>query len=100
MSQLNLSDLSSAVKDHLSSEKGINLGLDKCKIFTKAVVDTIREQLVEGQDISLPKLGNFKIAERDARTGRNPHTGEAIEIPAKKALTFKASSVIKRELND
>ena len=41
----------------------------------------------------------FKIKKKAARTGKNPRTGEAIQIPARKDLTFKVSSNIKEELN-
>lgn len=48
----------------------------------------IRQQLLKGSKITIPEFGTFKIAERKARKGRNPQTGEAIDIPAKKSVKF------------
>ncbi len=46
-------------------------------------------------DFTLPGLGKFSIVKRAARTGRNPQTGETMKIPAKKALKFTLSKIIK-----
>ena len=52
----------------------------------KAFTDTVAEQLKAGEKIQLVGFGTFEVAERAARTGKNPQTGEAIKIPASKAL--------------
>jgi len=59
----------------------------------------LNEALLAGEDVTLNGIGTFKVAERKARVGRNPKTGESIDIAAKKALTFKASKTIKDLLN-
>ena len=56
----------------------------------KAFTDTVAEQLKSGEKIQLVGCGTFEVAERAARTGKNPQTGEAIKIPASKAPKFKA----------
>ena len=56
----------------------------------KAFTDTVAEQLKAGEKIQLVGFGTFEVAERAARTGKNPQTGEAIKIPASKAPKFKA----------
>ena len=63
-----------------------------------AVLDAISEALVEGQEVALAGFGTYKVAERAARTGRNPKTGEAIEIPASKSVSFKASKALNSKL--
>ena len=55
----------------------------------KAFTDTVAEQLKAGEKIQLVGFGTFEVAERAARTGKNPQTGEAIKIPASKAPKFK-----------
>ena len=50
----------------------------------KAFTDTVAEQLKAGEKIQLVGFGTFEVAERAARTGKNPQTGEAIKIPASK----------------
>lgn len=61
----------------------------------KAFTDTVAEQLKAGEKIQLVGFGTFEVAERAARTGKNPQTGEAIKIPASKAPKFKAGKALK-----
>ena len=60
-----------------------------------ATFDTITAQLAEGEKVQLSGFGIFEVKEREARVGRNPRTKEAIEIPASKAPSFKASKALK-----
>ena len=59
----------------------------------KAFTDTVAEQF------QLVGFGTFEVAERAARTGKNPQTGEAIKIPASKAPKFKAGKALKDVVN-
>lgn len=54
--------------------------------------------LKKGEKVSWPGFGSFRIKERTARKGRNPKTGEELEIPASKSIKFKISSGLKKEL--
>jgi DNA-binding protein HU-beta len=56
------------------------------------VLNSITEALAKGEDVTLKGFGTFKIVELAARTGRNPQTGKALQIPAKKVVRFKAGS--------
>ena len=60
-----------------------------------AIVDTVTEQLVAGNKITLVGFGNFEVKHRNARRGVNPSTGESMNIPAKDVPKFNFSSVIK-----
>lgn len=64
-----------------------------------AVVDAIVEKLAEGDEVAILGFGSFKVADRPARTARNPQTGEMVEVPASKAVTFKVSKSLKEKLN-
>ena len=55
-----------------------------------AYIDTVKEQLAKGEKITLIGFGTFSTVKRPARTGRNPRTGKAIKIAAKKSAKFKA----------
>lgn len=72
---------------------------DMTKVEATAQYENVFEMLgillSEGNDVSVPDIGKFSIKERAEREGRNPITGEAIVIPAKKAVTFKVSKVLK-----
>ena len=60
-----------------------------------SVFETITAQLMKGEKVQISGFGIFEVKEREARVGRNPRTKEAIEIPASKAPSFKASKALK-----
>ena len=60
-----------------------------------AAIDAITASLVEGENVQLSGFGTFEVKDREARIGRNPHTKEAIEIPATRVPSFKASQALK-----
>ena len=64
-----------------------------------ATLATIRDALKKGDSVAFLKFGTFKISKRAARTGRNPQTGKAIQIPAAKLPVFKASAALKELVN-
>ncbi|AEJ11582.1 HU family DNA-binding protein [Pseudomonas plecoglossicida] len=59
----------------------------------------VADQLENGAEITLPGIGKLKVAERPARTGRNPSTGAAIEIAAKKVVKFVPAKVLTDAIN-
>ena len=61
----------------------------------KAVQGAIAAVLVNGDKITLPGFGTFKVVETAARTGRNPKTGEPVEIPAKRKIKFNPTQALK-----
>ncbi|MDH3665045.1 MAG: HU family DNA-binding protein, partial [Alphaproteobacteria bacterium] len=64
-----------------------------------AFIDHLQTSLSKGDKISLPGVGNFEVAARSARQGRNPQTGETMDIPACKAVKFKAGKALKDAVN-
>lgn len=60
-----------------------------------AALDAITAAMVNGDKVQLSGFGIFEVKSREARVGRNPHTKEAIEIPATKVPAFKASKALK-----
>jgi len=64
-------------------------------MFLESLVETLTSLLRKEEKINIAGLGIFKVADRKAREGRNPRTGESIHIPASKKLRFTASKVLK-----
>ena len=62
--------------------------------------EEIAQRLAEGGRIELRGFGAFSTREREARTGRNPRTGEAVDVPAKRVPYFKPGKEMRRRLND
>jgi len=74
-----------------------NAGLRKkdTERVLNAAIDAISLALVRGEKVQLSGFGTFETKTREARVGRNPHTKEAIEIPATRVPAFKASKALK-----
>jgi len=64
-----------------------------------ATFDAITKALKKGDKITLIGFGTFGVSRREARTGRNPQTGAEVKIPARNAVTFKAGTQLKNEVN-
>jgi DNA-binding protein HU-beta len=64
-----------------------------------AVLDIIAEQLAAGEKVAFTGFGSFEVSRREARTGRNPQTGAAIEIAASLAPKFTAGATLKAAVN-
>ena len=65
----------------------------------EAVLDGVAAALKNGEQVTLSGFGTFSVTARAARTGRNPRTGEAIDIPASKNPKFKAGKGLKDAVN-
>jgi len=62
--------------------------------------ETIADELSKGGHYSQDRFGTFRVVERAARKGRNPQTGEMIDIPAKNAVKFVVSGKLKDQINE
>ncbi len=67
----------------------------KANLAVDAVFQSIQNALQNGDNVQLLGFGTFEVRERAAREGRNPHTGEALTIPASKVPAFKAGKALK-----
>ncbi len=67
--------------------------------IVEMVFDTIKDTLEKGERIKISGFGNFVVRQKRSRIGRNPQTGQAIEIMARRVLTFRPSQVLKSLLN-
>ncbi|TPG68913.1 HU family DNA-binding protein [Brevibacillus laterosporus] len=64
-------------------------------VYVDAVFSTITDGMVNGEKVKITDFGAFEVRERAARKGRNPQTGEEIDIPEKKAPAFKPAKTLK-----
>jgi DNA-binding protein HU-beta len=76
-------------------------GLTKTKSneVVDVIVSTISEALKSGDKVTLVGFGTFTTTQRDARKGRNPKTGETLDIPAKRVAKFKAGTELTKNVN-
>ena len=76
-----------------------DLSGSQAKAAVDAPFDAIAAELASGGEVSVAGFGKFSVSERAAREGRNPATGEPLQIAASKAARFSASSALKKSLN-
>ncbi len=67
--------------------------------LVELVFDTLKKTLSDGSKIKISGFGNFVVREKRSRVGRNPQTGQSIEISARRVLTFRPSQVLRAEVN-
>ncbi|MFP4147424.1 MAG: HU family DNA-binding protein [Halorhodospira sp.] len=90
---MNKSELIEAVADSADLSKAA------ASRAVDAMVESVTEALREGDQVTLVGFGTFTVRERAARTGRNPRTGETIQIPASKVPGFKPGKALKDAIN-
>ena len=87
-------------KTELANQVAAATGLtaDQARSAVDAVF-TIAGELAAGGDVAIAAFGKFSVADRAAREGRNPATGETIQIASSRAAKFSAASALKKQLN-
>jgi len=74
--------------------KEADISKSKAGSAVDAFVDSIAKSLKKGQDVTIVGFGTFKVSKREARMGRNPQTGAAIKIKARKVARFKPGKAL------
>jgi DNA-binding protein HU-beta len=82
----------------LSNKLGMNKG--EAEKAVNIMLDDIISALKQGERVNISGFGTFAVSLREARTGRNPKTGESIEISASRSAKFKPGKQLKDSLND
>jgi len=90
---MNNSDLA----DSLAASQGVSKA--DARSLVDAVFAAIVDAAVQGEEVSLSGFGKFKVKDMPAREGRNPSSGETIQIAASKKLTFSPAKAAKDKLN-
>ncbi|STY93076.1 HU family DNA-binding protein [Moraxella bovis] len=91
---MNKQELVKSVYDKLDG-----LPLKQAENAVNAVLGSIKDELAKGGEINLVGFGSFAVKTQKARTGRNPQTGEKIQVPTKKVPSFKAGKGLRDAVN-
>ncbi len=78
----------------------IDIPKRKGEVIVNTVLRCIIDALAEGERVDLRGFGSFRVSSRNDREGRNPRTGEMIDIPAKRVPLFRAGKEFRRRVND
>ncbi len=87
-------DLSEAV------HRQVGLSRTESADMVRQVLEAISDALVETGQVKLSSFGTFQVRQKKARIGRNPKTKEEVPITPRKVLTFRASQVMKKRINE
>ena len=82
----------------LANKLGLNKG--EAERAVNIVLDDVINALKQGDRVNISGFGTFSVSTRQARTGRNPKTGESIQITASRSAKFKAGKQLKDSLNE
>jgi len=88
-------------KNELADKVAERTGLaaSQARQALEVAIETVSDELAAGGEVALAGFGKFSVSHRAARQGRNPATGETINIAASKAAKFSAASALKSRLN-
>src|SRR5690554_411906 len=84
----------------LIASKQTQLSVKDVELEVKTVIEHMSQALADGQRIEIRGFGSFSLHHREARTGRNPKTGEAVQLPAKFVPHFKPGKELREQVND
>jgi len=88
-------------KQNIADKINLKLGFSKeeSKVFINSFFSIIKEKIKIGEEIKIPRLGNFTLRIKNERYGRNPKTGEEAIIKKRKVVRFKSSKLLKTKIN-
>jgi len=86
----------SDIVKNLNDEIGLNKR--EAKELVDSFFENIKKLLSQGQEVKLSGFGNFQLKNKSSRPGRNPRTGENVEITARRVVTFKSGQKLKKSL--
>ena len=81
----------------IRAEAGIGKG--QAEAAVEAFLNAVTKSLKKGEKLTLTGFGTFGVSNRKARVGRNPQTGDDIQITARRVLTFRPSQILKTHIN-
>ena len=89
-------------KSRLISEAAAKAGITRKQagVVCDALLECLSDSLARGEDVVLSGFGAFSVHTRSAHTGRNPKTGEAVEVPMAKTVGFTAGNTLKEKINE
>ena len=78
----------------------INLTKKQTEVVVNTVFTSITDSLAEGKKVELRGFGSFRIRQRNARVGRNPKSGQKVDVPSKKVPFFKAGKELREQVDE
>jgi integration host factor subunit beta len=84
----------------LIASKQTQLSVKDVELSVKGIIEHMSQSLADGQRIEIRGFGSFSLHHREARVGRNPKTGESVQLPAKYVPHFKPGKELREQVNE
>lgn len=94
MSTLTKSDMI----EHLMHQ--LNLTRQEGRCLVESFFDELAESLIDGKEVKLSGFGNFELKDKSSRPGRNPKTGEPVDVSARRVVTFKTGQKFRQKVDE
>jgi integration host factor subunit alpha len=90
----------SITKERISAKiaESLSIQSEEARSHLDDLLEIIKKTLAKNQDVLISGFGKFSVRQKTSRQGRNPKTGEPLELRARKVVTFKLSGVLKKQL--
>jgi integration host factor subunit alpha len=84
--------------DSICNKVGCNR--NRSSELVEEVIEIIKSTLIQGEDVLISGLGKFQVRHKNERRGRNPATGDAMQLPPRKVVTFNCSGILRNKVNE
>ncbi|NKB47407.1 MAG: integration host factor subunit alpha [Legionellales bacterium] len=98
MATLTKADIAEQLYLDLKSKLPVRISRKDTKQLTEVFIEEIMKELVAGNHVKLSRFGNFILRDKSSRPGRNPKTGESIEVSARRVVTFRSGQKLKARI--
>ena len=97
-----MSDVQTLTKADIALAVSQKIGFSKtqCATLVDRVFEIMKESLEKGEEVKISSLGRFQVRKKHSRRGRNPQTGEPLQISARTVVTFKSSPVLRKLMGE
>ncbi|PQA86097.1 integration host factor subunit alpha [Hyphococcus luteus] len=80
--------------------RSLGISRNESSAFVERILDEVAQTLEKGETVKISSFGTFSVRDKKLRMGRNPKTGEEVPIEPRRVITFRASHVLKDQIND
>jgi integration host factor subunit alpha len=80
--------------------ESLSIQTDEARSYLESLLDIIKSSLAQEQDVMISGFGKFTVRRKSPRLGRNPKTGEFLELRSRRVVTFKLSGILKKKLTE
>ncbi len=80
--------------------RSLGISRNESSAFVERILDEVAQTLEQGETVKISSFGTFSVRDKKLRMGRNPKTGEEVPIEPRRVITFRASHVLKDQINN